>query len=277
VKGSYDCDKISLLFIQPNKKTMTKKHWIILAAVVAACGLIGGALVLALAVGFFGGQEVATGADPNLPIYTQGQQVASSHPGYLHDTLTGGGEVYVNDYEEACLQLTFSEPRTVIGLMGSINPAKVGGIPGQPVTAYIAVDCGSEMPAYAPYRDIKQPPFDWRTAHFRQMTAFQQYKFGPLVTTTNGALMAEVVRLLCEGTPVELKPFPFSGATNLTTLNLTCDQLPGMLFCPALCYYDDGNVYLAESLTPEFTVTPPEVRARWIPASPMLTQWLKVP
>lgn len=256
---------------------MTKKHWLILAAVIALCGVIGGALVLALAVGFFSGLEVATGADPSLPVYTRGQQLASLHPGYFHDSVTGGGEVYVNDYEEACLQLTFTEPRTVIGLMGSISPAKVGAIPGQPVTSYIAVDCGSEMPAYAPYRNIKQPPFDWRTARFRQMSAFQQYKSGPLVTTTNAALIAEVVRLLREGTPVELKPFPFSGATNLINLNLTCDKLPGMLFCPALCYYDDGNIYLAESLMTDFTVTPPQVRARWIPASPMLTQWLKGP
>ena len=256
---------------------MTKKHWLILAAVVAACGLIGGALVLALAVGFFGGHEEATGAGFSLPVYTSGQQTPSSHPGYLHDTVTGGGEVYVNDYEEACLQLTLTEPQTVIGLMGSISPAKVGAIPGQPVTAYIMVDCGSEMPAYAPYRNIKQPPFDWRTATFREMTARQQYKFGPVLTTTNTALIAEVVRVLRDGTPVELNPFPFSGATNLTTLNLTSDQLPGMLFCPALCYYGNGTIYLAESLMMDTTVTPPQVRARWIPASPMLTQWLKGP
>jgi len=256
---------------------MTKKHWLILAAVVASCGLIGGALVLALTLGFFAGHEEASGSDPGLPIYTTGQQTASSHPGYLHDTLTGGGEVYVNDYEEACLQLTLAEPQTVIGLMGSISPAKVGAIPGQPVTAYIMADCGSEMPAYVPYRNIKQPPFDWRTATFREMTARQLYKFGPLVTTTNAALMTEVVRVLRDGTPVELNPFPFSGATNLTTLNLTSDQLPGMLFCPALCYYGDGNIYIAESLMPVFSVTPPQVRARWIPASPVLTQWLKGP
>lgn len=256
---------------------MTKKQLLILAAVIASCGLIGAALVLALAVGFLGGHEEATGTVASLPVYFQGQQLASEHPGYFHDSLTGGGEVYVNDYEEACLQLTFAEPQTVIGLMGSINPAKVGAIPGEPVTAYIAVDCGSEMPAYEPYRNIKQPPFDWRTAQFRQMTASQHYKFGPLVTTTNAALIAEVVRLLREGMPVELKPFPFSGATNLTSLNLTCDQLPGLLFCPALCYYGDGNIYLAESLMPDFTVTPPQVRARWIPASPMLTEWLKGP
>jgi hypothetical protein len=256
---------------------MTKKHWLILAAVVAVCGLIVGALVLALTLGFFAGHEEATGGDPSLPVYTMGQQSPSSHPGYLHDTVIGGGEVYVHDYEEYCLQLTLTEPQTVIGLMGSISPAKVGAIPGQPVTAYIMVDCGSEMPAYEPYRNIKQPPFDWRTATFREMTARQQYKFGPVVTTTNAALMAEVVRVLRDGTPVDLNPFPFSGATNLITINLTSDQLPGMLFCPALCYYGDGNIYLAESLMPDFTVTPPQVRARWIPASPMLTQWLKGP
>jgi hypothetical protein len=256
---------------------MTKKHWLILAVVVAVCGLVGVALVVALAVGFFAGHEEATGSDPGLPVYTMGQQTPSSHPGYLHDTVTGGGEVYVHDYEEYCLQLTLTEPQTVIGLMGSLSPAKVGAVPGQPVTAYIMVDCGSEMPAYEPYRNIKQPPFDWRTATFRQMTAFRQYKFGPLATTTNAALIAEVVRVLREGTPVELNPFPFSGATNLVTINLTSDQLPGMLFCPALCYCGDGNIYLAESLMPDFSVTPPQVRARWIPASPMLTQWLKMP
>jgi hypothetical protein len=253
---------------------MTKKHWFILAAILAVGG-IGVALVLALVLGFFAGHEEAAGSGADLPVYTMGQQSPSSHPGYLHDTLTGSGEVYVNDYEEACLQLTYAEPQTVIGLMGSINPGKVGAIPGQPVTAYIAVDCGSEMLAYEPYRNLKQPPFDWRTANFRQMTAFQKYKFGPLVTTTNAALMAEVVRVLRDGTPVELNPFPFSGATNLTTLNLTSDQLPGLLFCPALCYYGDGNIYLAESLMTDFTVAPPQVRARWIPASPMLTEWLK--
>jgi len=243
--------------------------------VILVLGGIG--MALAFSLGFFAGHEEATGSDPGLPVYTMGQQLASSHPGYLHDTVTGGGEVYVHDYEEYCLQLTLTEPQTVIGLMGSISPAKVGAIPGQPVTAYIMVDCGSEMPAYEPYRNVKQPPFDWRTATFRELTARQQYKFGPVVTTTNAALIAEVVRLLRDGTPVELNPFPFSGATNLTTLTLTSDQLPGMLFCPALCYHGDGNIYLAESLMPDFTVTPPQVRARWIPASPLLTEWLKGP
>ena len=136
-----------------------------------------------------------------------GQQTPSSHPGYLHDTVTGGGEVYVHDYEEYCLQLTLTEPQTVIGLMGSISPAKVGAIPGQPVTAYIMVDCGSEMPAYAPYRNVKQPPFDWRTATFRQMIFSRPAAAQLACQTTNAALMAEVVRVLRDGTPVELTRF----------------------------------------------------------------------
>jgi len=253
---------------------MIKNRWFIFAVVVSVIAL--GALMLVL-IGFFLGHEEAVGPSLRLPFYTMGPQSASEHPGYLHDSVTGGGEVYVHDYEEACLQLTFSEPQTVIGVMGSISPAKVGAVPGQPVTAYIAVDCGSEMPAYVPYRNLKQPPFDWRTATFREMTASRQYKFGPPVATTNAALIAEVVRVLRAGTPVELNPFPFSGATNLTTINLASDQLPGLLFCPALCYYNDGNFYLAESLIPDFTVRPPQVRARWIPASPLLTEWLKGP
>jgi hypothetical protein len=253
---------------------MSKKKWFILAAALLALGGIVVALVLALALGFFAGHEEAAGGSV-LPLYTMGPQSPSSHPGYLHDSVTGGGEVYVHDYEEYCLQLTLTEPQTVIGLMGSISPAKVGAIPGQTNNAYIAVDCGSEMPAYEPYRNIKQPPFDWRTATFREMTARQQYKFGPVLTTTNTALMAEVVRVLRDGMPVELNPFPFSGATNLTTLNLTSDQLPGILFCPALCYYGNGTIYIAESLMMDPTVTPPQVRARWIPASPVLTEWLQ--
>jgi hypothetical protein len=261
-------------------RVKTKTKWLLLITAVVGFGLALVTLGFALALGFFAGHEEATG-DP-LPVYIMGQQTASAHPGYLHDTVIGGGgiyvhEVYVHDYEEACLQLTLTEPQTVIGLMGSINPAKVGAVPGQPVTAYVMVDCGSEMPAYEPYRNLKQPTFNWRTATFREMTARKQYKFGPVVTTTNAALMAEVVRVLRDGTPVELNPFPFSGATNLTTLNLTCDQLPGLLFCPALCYYGDGNIYIAESLMLDATVTPPQVRARWIPASPLLTNWLKTP
>jgi hypothetical protein len=233
-------------------------------------------LLVGFILGFFAGRKTAAGGGLGLSIYTS-EQSASTHAGYRHTTLTCGKEVFVNDYEEACLQPVEAEPQVFIGFMGTIGNARVGAVPGQPVTAYIVGDCGSEMPAYEPFRNLKQPPFDWRTATFREMTASQQNKFGPVVTTTNAALMAEVVCVLRDGTPAELNPFPFSGATNLTTINLTSDQLPGLLFCPSLCYYTNGTIYLAESLMPDFTVTPPQVRARWIPAGLMLTKWLKGP
>ncbi len=255
---------------------MSKSKWLILLAATLALILLGVTALLVFALGFFAGHE-ETAHDAGLPVYTHGPQTPSAHPGYLHSPLTGGGEVYVNDYEEACLQLTEAEPQTVIGLIGSISPAKVGAVPGQPVTAFIAVDCGSEMPAYVPYRNVKQPPFNWRTATFQKLDFLPPGGRSNWRQSTNAALLAEIVRVLRDGTPVDLNPFPFSGATNLTTLKLTSDQLPGLLFCPALCSYGDGDSYLAESLMPDFTVTPPQVRARWIPAGPRLTEWLKAP
>jgi hypothetical protein len=254
---------------------MTKKHWFILAAALLALGVIGVALVLVLALGFFAGHQEATADGSGLPVYTS-EQSASSHAGYRHSTLTCGNDVFVNDYEEAALQMMTSDPKPVIGRM-AFGDGKICAIPGQPVTAYVAGDCGSEMPAYVPYRNIKQPPFDWRTATFREMTAYRPDQRNPYLTTTNAALLAEVVRNLRDGTSVELSDFPFAGVTNLDTIKMTSDQLPGLLFCPSVYYYGNGTIYLAESLMMDATATPPQLHARWIPASPMLTQWLKAP
>jgi hypothetical protein len=190
--------------------------------------------------------------------------------------LTCGNDVFVNDYEEAALQMMTSDPKPVIGRM-AFGDGKICAIPGQPVTAYVAGDCGSEMPAYIPYRNIKQPAFDWRTATFREMTAYRPNRRNPYLTTTNAVLLAEVVRNLRDGASVELSEFPFTGVTNLTTIKMTSDQLPGLLFCPSVYYYGNGTIYLAESLMMDATATPPQLHARWIPASPTLTQWLKAP
>ena len=254
---------------------MTKKHWFILAAALLALGVIGVALVLVLALGFFAGHQEATADGSGLPVYTS-EQSASSHAGYRHSTLTCGNDVFVNDYEESALQMMTSDPKPVIGRM-AFGDGKICAIPGQPITAYVAADCGSEMPAYIPYRNIKQPTFDWRTATFREMTAYRPDRRNPYLTTTNAALLAEVVRNLRDGASVELSEFPFTGVTNLTTIKMTSDQLPGLLFCPSVYYYGNGTIYLAESLMMDATATPPQLHARWIPASPTLTQWLKAP
>jgi len=253
---------------------MSQKRWLLLLTALLALCLMGVALLVALALGVFIGHEHATGEGFGMPVYTS-EQSASSHAGYRHSTLTCGNDVFVNDYEEACLQIATSEPKPVIGRLGSIGNATVCAIPGQPVTSYIAGDCGSEMPAFEPYRNIKQPPFDWRTATFRTMTTWRQPNFDSPVTTTNAALIAEVVRVLRDGTPVDLGAIPFGPNTNQTTVKLTCDQLPGLLFCPSVYYRGNGTIYLAESLTIDWTPKPPELNARWIPASPMLTEWLK--
>jgi hypothetical protein len=255
---------------------MTKKKWFILAALVLSLGLIGMALVLALVLGFFVGHQEATADGSGQPVYTL-DQTASSHADYRRTTLTRSNDVYVNDYDEASLRLITSEPKPAIGRYG-IGTGNVCTIPGQPATAYIAGDVGSEMPAYEPFRNLKQPPFDWRTANFREMNFLPPGGRSNWRQSTNTALIAEVVRVLRDGAPVELPAFPFTGMnTNLTTINLTCDQLPGLLFCPPVYIDDNGNLYLAESFTIDWTTKPAEVRARWIPASPMLTERLNNP
>src|SRR5437762_3517863 len=101
----------------------TKRGLIVVAAGSAVCFLGAGTLALAWGLGFFG--EVS-----GLPLY-KSEQKASSHAGYLHTTLTHGNDVYVNDFEEAALRLTTSDPAPAIGRMG-IGNANVFAIPGQP-------------------------------------------------------------------------------------------------------------------------------------------------
>ena len=252
---------------------MSKKKWFILAAVLAVA-FVGAALVLALVVGFFFGHEESAVTGTGLPVYTL-DQTASSHAGYRRTTLTSGNDVFVSDYEEAALQLVTHEPKPAIGRY-SIGSGYVCAIPGQPTTSYIAGDCGSEMPAYEPFRNIKQPPFVWRTATFREMNFLSPGGRSNWRQSTNTALIAELMRVLRDNSPVELPAFPFTGTNgNLATINLTCDQLPGLLFCPSVYFDGNGTFYLAESMTVDWTPKPAEVRARWIPASPLLTEWLK--
>jgi hypothetical protein len=253
---------------------MSKKKWFLLAAV--GLGLIGMVSVVSWFIGFLAGPEATTGANSLLPIYTMDQTV-SSHDGYRRNTMASGSDVFVNDYEEAALQLANPEPSTVIGHLGSMGMIKVCSIPGQPVTAYIAPDCGSEMPAFVPYRSLNQKPFDWRTATFREMSAYRINGGSPYRTTTDEALLTEVVRTLRDGTPAELPSFSFADAARLGAIKMTSDQLPGLLFCPLVFTDASGQIYLAESLMYVDASDPKQLHARWIPASPPLTQWLKAP
>ena len=80
----------------------TKKRLFVIAAGGAVCILGVGTLALAWGFGFFG-------EGSRLSVYKL-EQTASSHAGYLRTTLTHGNDVYVNDFEEAALRLTTSEP-----------------------------------------------------------------------------------------------------------------------------------------------------------------------
>ncbi len=238
----------------------------VIAAGAVVCLLGAGLLALAWGFGFFG-------KGSRLSVYKL-EQTASTRAGYRRTTLTHGNDVYVNDYEEAGLRLTTSEPTPTIGRMG-IGIDNVRAIPGQPVAAYVAADVGSEMPAYEPFRNSRLPAFDWRTAAFRTMTFAPPAGTRSTVTTTDRELLAEVVRLLRDGTPVSLPGMPMADASKLGFISMASDQLPGLLFCPTVYIDPSGTVYLAESLMIDFTVSPPQSRARWIPASPALLRWLK--
>lgn len=246
---------------------MTGKQRIILFAGRVASAV--GALAF-LGVGFFAGCNSG-----NLPVF-KSDQVESSHAGYRRTTLICGSEVYVNDYEEAALQLIFPDPSQVIG-RSAFGSAKICAIPGQPTTAYIACDVGSEMPAYAVFRNTNHPPFEWRTATFREMNFTALDASRTFKQTTNSALLAEVVRTLREGTPVELPGFPFAGVTNLSTIKMFSDQLPGIVFCPSVFVDASGQIYLAEGLMMDLTPGKAQFFAKWIPVSGMFTEWMKVP
>jgi hypothetical protein len=243
-----------------------KSRLIVIAAGGAVCFLGVCALVLAWGLGFFG-------KGPIWPVYKL-EQTASSHTGYLRTTMTQGNDVYVNDFEEAALRLTTSEPTRIIGRMG-IGIDNVRAIPGQPTTAYVACDVGSEMPAYEPFRNSRLLAFDWRAAEFRAMTFAWPGGARSPVKTTDPALLAETVRLLRDGAPVSLPTMPVADASKLGSISMESDQLPGLLFCPTVYIDAKGTIYLAENLMMDFKASPPQCRARWIPASPALMQWLK--
>ena len=252
---------------------LAKKRFIVLAAAAVLC--LAAAGVLAVSMGFIAGRETATGENDGLPVYNF-DQTDSSHPGYRRTTMTlGGVPVYVNDHEEAALRPADPEPKPVIARKGNFGTSEVCAITGQPATAYVAADDGSEMPAFVVYRHVNHPPFNWRSATFRDMTLYAPRATNSGIRTADPALLAEVVSLLRAGTPVELPGISMADAASMTSLKMTCDQLPGLLFCPVLETGPDGKLYIAESLLFDFKSSPLQFRANWIPASPKLVHWLQ--
>jgi len=201
-----------------------------------------------------------------VPVYKT-EQTDSSHPGYRRTTLTSGTLVYVNDYEEYSLMLINPEPKQVVGHM-PFGDAKVCAIEGQETTAYLAADVGSEMPAYEVYRNIQQPPFDWRKATFQKMNfAISE---GPAAnkTTADQGVIQDVLSTLRDGKPTvtaSFNPTDPSNRKRFCAMHLFSDALPGLIFCIGVYQDDSGYHYLAEN----------QNARQWIKTSAVLNQWLQ--
>ncbi|MGD0059178.1 MAG: hypothetical protein ABSD58_07145 [Verrucomicrobiia bacterium] len=254
---------------------MSKKKWLILIGLgVALC------VVALVSIAFLVSVFLVVGAppiNPLLPVYTI-DQGASAHPGYRRTTATSGTNVYVSDFEEQMLQLQNYDPNHVIG-RSLFGGGEICSIPGQPPTAYIAVDEGSEMPAFAVFRNSQRPPFDWRHATFRSMEYTAQIGPSAHKRTTDPALIEDVIHTLRDGTSVTSPPLAaISGIiSNLNGVWLICDQLPGLAFNPNVYKEPSGPAYLVDSFVTLNDFTNKALQVRWIPASPLFNQWLQTP
>ena len=210
-----------------------------------------------------------------LPKYSL-EQTDSSQPWYRRTTVHFQSAVYVNDFEDYSVLLANPVPTNAIG-RAPFGNSLVCSIPGQNPADYIAVDCGSEMEAYEVFRNVQRPPFDWRHATFQTLEFAGTMVHSEHKRTTDPVLIAEVVRTLREGTPVTLSLPASVNTTNLPAVHLFSDELPGLMFCPAVYRDETGSVYLAESFGVEYGNRTQKIHARWIPASPLFTKWMQTP
>jgi len=249
----------------------TKAKWLIAAGVIVAAGILA---VVVVVVGLSVLDEVRP-ENRHLPVY-QLEQVDSTHQWYRRTTVRWGSAVYVQDFEDYGFELWNPEPTSGIG-RPSFGNSLMCSIPGQSPSNYVAVDCGSEMSAYEIFRNVNQPVFDWRHAKFQSM------EFGGIIgrtehkRSTDGALMAEVVRTLSEGTPTT-EVFPLAEKrSNVCSVCFFTDALPGIKFCPQVYRDESGAVYLAESMGMEPLTHGMKYHARWIPAGALFAEWVKTP
>ena len=227
-------------------------------------GIMAGVVVLS---GCSKTQNRAT-VDPALPVYIHGQ-TDSTHAGYRHSSVASKDAVFVNDYEEASLQLINSDPTNVVG-RAPFGGGKICTISGQPPTDYLAVDVGSAMPAYVVYRNQKLPPFNWRRATFQKLEIALPAGAGGHKSTTDPGVIDDVLRSMKAGTPIS----GFSVvATNLATIHLFSDQLPGLVFSPTAYLDEDGTVYLSESIYTETSKSAVKIFGHWIPAGQRFAKW----
>src|SRR5262245_55777357 len=220
-----------------------------------------------------------TSQDRSLPVYTS-EQTDSAHAGYRRTTLSTAGAEYVNDLEEQSLQIIDMVPKHVVG-RDRFGDGTICAIDGQDPSAYLAVDVGSEMPAFEVYRSTGHPPFDWRHTAFQKLRLWVSEGPAANKETTDAALIDDVLRTLRDGTPVNpalpLQPLMAAGSTGVHGVLLFSDQLPGMAFRPSCYLALSGEVYLADSVAVTYTKVGPMIQASWIAASPLFARWATSP
>ncbi|HKQ57830.1 MAG TPA: hypothetical protein VJY35_08165 [Candidatus Eisenbacteria bacterium] len=242
----------------------TKAKWLVGVAAVVAAGVA--------VIGWFALEGVPA-VHLHLPKYSL-EQADSAHRWYRRTTVHFGSAVYLNDFEDYPIWLANPVPTHAIG-RAPFGNSLVCSIPGQEPTDYIAVDCGSEMEAYAVFRNANHSSFDWRHARFQAMDYAGTMMQADHKRTVDSTLIADVVRTLREDAPVSLSLPASVNSTNLARLNLYSDALPGLMFCPAIYRDSAGPVYLAESFAVEYSNRTEKIHAQWIPASESFTQWLR--
>ena len=214
--------------------------------------------------------------DPSLPVYTS-EQTDSAHADHRRTTVSSAGAVYVNDLEEQVLELRNRDPKPAIG-RSRWGGGMICAIEGQDPSAYVAVDVGSEMPAYAVYRNVNHPLFDWRHATFQSMRL--DMLLGPAANkeSTDAALLDDVLRTLRDDAPADppLAPVKFGSdgsPAGVHGLLLFSDALPGLIVRPWV-YLDPSSeqVYLADDIAYTYG-REPSAKATWIPASHEFALW----
>jgi hypothetical protein len=244
----------------------TRTKWLIGAIVTAAAG------VVAAVAGWFA-LEAVPAANLLLPTYSL-EQTDSAHRWYRRTTVHFKSATYVNDFEDYSIWLVNPVPSHAVG-RSSFGNSLVCTIPGQAVTDYIAVDCGSEMEAYEVFRNVGHPPFDWRHAKFEAMDLAGTMIHPDHIRTTDSTLIDDAVRTLRDGTPVSVSLPASTNSTNLARLSLYSDALPGLRFCPAVYIDSAGSAFLAQSHAVEYANRAETIHAEWVAAGGALAQWLR--
>lgn len=250
---------------------MLKQKWLLLIAV----GITAGVTIIAIPFIVWFVRLNNIGADPALPIYTY-QQSPSSHPGYRHTTVSSGTKVYVNDYDEYALYLANATPTHVVGRT-RFGDGKIFEIAGQSPSAYIAVDVGSEMEAYAVFRNSQLLPFNWHSARFQSMKFIGPPGSGINKQTTDPALIADVLRALKDRAPTHPITPVSASTSNLANLKLFSNQLPGLIYEPSIYLDKSNSVYLAENIAVTTTRSETRFQAIWKPAGAVFAKWVKTP